>query len=264
MLLPKRGVLFAGGLAAAIGMPLAFDSSSDAGGSITRMWHNLTSSEAPPASTGISPRGNLQIAPTAPGALPGTAAPDATQAIDPFLAGLDAKPRLEGQPVMDAGEVFRFDVTPAWVMGRWSRATTVSGPPNLQGYRVPLVTGPAESDMAGSLTYYFNDRQQVQRITFVGTTGDPAGIVSLATRRFGFVAVAAPGPGVYLYQIRWHNHPRSELKLRMAEVIRTDVPFQRFDVEMEINLPDVPPSHPLHGELAQSWSPGFNRKSQPS
>jgi hypothetical protein len=199
----------------------------------------------------------LEIARSAPAIANGTAVQGATAAADPLLSALNPGPRLEGQPVMDPGEVFRFDVTPAWVLGRWSRASTVSGPPDLQGYRVVLVTGPTASDLAGSLTYYFNDRQQVQRITFVGTTGDPAGIVSLATRRFGFVAMAAPAPGTYLYQIRWHNQPRSELKLRTAEVIRSDVPFQRFDVEMEINLPDVAPSHPLQGDVARrtSWSP---------
>jgi hypothetical protein len=127
----------------------------------------------------------------------------------------------------------------------------VTGEPALAGYRVPLVTGPNPHDLAGSMTYYFNAKQEVQRITFVGTTGDPAALVALATRRFGFVAVPSPGPGVYTYQIRWRNRPRSELRLRTAEVIRADVPFQRFDVDLEINLPDVPPSRPMHGETAQ-------------
>ena len=48
-------------------------------------------------------------------------------------------------------------------MRRWPRVTTV---PQfaLAGLRVPLVTGTQIDDLAGSLTYYFDRTDQVQRI----------------------------------------------------------------------------------------------------
>ncbi len=61
--------------------------------------------------------------------------------------------------------MLRFDVTVEWVMQRWPRVSTGLPYLQLQGYRVPLVTGTKVADLAGSLTYYFNARQQVQRIT---------------------------------------------------------------------------------------------------
>lgn len=81
---------------------------------------------------------------------------------------------VEGTPVRDLAEVFRFDVTTDWILRHWPRVSTGLAQLQLQGYRVPLVTGTGEADLAGSLTYYFNARQKVQRITFCGTTGDAA------------------------------------------------------------------------------------------
>jgi hypothetical protein len=120
--------------------------------------------------------------------------------------------------------------------------TSIALPPDMQGFRIALVTGPTERDVAGSLTYYFNAKEEVQRITFVGTTGDPTALVNLVTKRFRFAAVPSRRPNEYCYQIRWHNEPRSEMRLRIPDVVRADSPYKRFEVDLEINLPDVPPS----------------------
>ena len=73
-----------------------------------------------------------------------------------------AKPApLEGVTARDLGEVIRFDGSPEWVMARWPRVTAGLANLDLQGYRVPLVSGTAQDDLAGSLTYYFDRNQQV-------------------------------------------------------------------------------------------------------
>ena len=68
--------------------------------------------------------------------------------------------------------------TSAWVLARWPRVSTRLANLDLQGYRVPLVSGTADGDLAGSLTYYFNSQQRVQRITFIGSTGDARPLVA--------------------------------------------------------------------------------------
>jgi hypothetical protein len=70
-------------------------------------------------------------------------------------------------------QVFRFDVTPRWVLARWPRASTVAGEPEQLGMRMAIVTGTNPDDIAGSLTYYFDPHHRVQRVTFTGTTRDP-------------------------------------------------------------------------------------------
>lgn len=239
-----RSFLMIAALAAAVGVPMMLSGDGDQPGPLSRMWTSLTGGEKPAAQTvGTLP---FSSAGTPAGALAGTNPGAAT--VPPGINSPEMLgPRIDGHPALDPADVFRFDVSPAWIMGRWARVTTIPLPPELQGYRVPLVTGPTEHDLAGSLTYYFSTKQEVQRITFVGTTGDPAALVKLLTERFKFAAVASTLPGEYLYQIRWHNQPRSEMRLRMSDVVRADVPLRRFDVDLEINLPDVPPSKPLFG-----------------
>lgn len=243
----KRGLLMIGALSAAAGLPMLLTGDAGQPSPLAKMWKNLTGGDKPVAQTvGALPFSSATSAGGSPSAPVGTNPADSAMLPPDMVAPEMLGPRIDGHPVFDPAEVFRFDVTPAWIMSRWARVMTVSSP-TMQGYRVPLVTGPTEHDLAGSLTYYFNADQAVQRITFVGTTGDPAALVKLLTERFKFAPAPSNTPGEYLYQIRWHNQPRSEMRLRMSDVVRADMPLRRFDVDLEINLPDVPPSRPLSG-----------------
>ena len=126
-------------------------------------------------------------------------ASDGTAAFPPASAGPNAAPR-DRMPLPSLAEVLRFDVTVEWVLQRWPRVTTGLPQLQLQGYRVPLVSGTQISDVAGSLTYYFNARQQVQRITLRGTTGDPSALVNLLASRYHFARRLTNDPGIILYE----------------------------------------------------------------
>jgi len=71
----------------------------------------------------------------------------------------------------------------------------------LQGYRVPLLTGTREDDLAGAVTYYFNPRQEVQRITFRGTTGNANRLIQYLAAQFGFCHRPTNDPGLFLYVV---------------------------------------------------------------
>ncbi len=215
-----RKTLLALGLAGAVGVPLATDSSSEIVDSISgkvSSWMGqdkekkdasapASASEKPPSSSG------------------------------PLQA------RIDGVPAHHLGEIFNFDITPAWITSRWSRVSTHAGPPEFQGYRVPLLTGLRRGDLAGTLTYCFNGQQELQRLAFRGTTDDPSRLIALVTARFGFKARKAPTPGQQQYEIRWNGYTGSRLNIRMAGVIDTQTPKRRYSIDLEINLPDVPPS----------------------
>jgi hypothetical protein len=209
------------GLAGAIGIPVLMNSHGEVldwlRGAVTpsekTAWEQPADS---PAAVGLA------APPSSLGQPPGAAPP----------------PPLSGLPVQHLAEVLRFDVSPEWVLSRWARVSTAAGGAALQGFRVPLVTGTAADDLAGSLTYYFDARSQVQRLTFVGTTGDPSKLVAVAASRFGFVPYVSSDPAVQLYQIRWNGQPTSELRIRPSQVVRTDAPYQRYEIDLEINHPD--------------------------
>jgi hypothetical protein len=147
-------------------------------------------------------------------------------------AGPDA-PRTV--PLVDIEECLRFDVSAAWILGRWPRVTAGLPDQDLQGYRVPLITGTREDDLAGSLTYYFNKHQRCQRITFQGTTGDARKLIGYLTSRYGFKQQTSNDPNLYLYQVRWNGGPLSELHIRPARVVRADAPHARFEVLLALN-----------------------------
>jgi hypothetical protein len=147
-------------------------------------------------------------------------------------------PQLEGLPLVDLAEVLRFDVTPGWIMHRWSRVSTGLGMLQLQGYRVPLVTGTSESDLAGSLTYYFNPMQQVEQITFSGTTGDVRRLVQFTSAHFGLGRRVVNDPGLFVYEVPESRGPaRSVLKIRPARILTVNQTHERFDVDLVLARP---------------------------
>ena len=155
------------------------------------------------------------------------------------VAVAPATPPLEGVEVHDLTEVLRFDVKPGWIVSRWPRVSAGLGQLQLQGYRVPLVTGTAQDDLAGALTYYFDPRQEVQRITFNGTTGDTQKLVHLMTTRYGFARRLANDPGLFVYEIPGSDGGvQGTLQIRPARVVKSSDPYRRFDVWLAILRPE--------------------------
>ncbi len=142
-------------------------------------------------------------------------------------------------PVLTLEEVLRFDVTTAWVLSKWPRVSANLAELDMQGYRVPLVTGTGDSDVAGSLTYYFNAKQRVARITFFGTTGDTRRLVAFLESTYSFKRIQIEEPNLYVYQVKsWSwGKPTSELRMRPASVVKSDVPHSRFEVALLIDRP---------------------------
>jgi hypothetical protein len=164
------------------------------------------------------------------------------------IAGLGTSPApLEGPPVQNFAEVFHFNATPEWVTGRWGRVSTVLSELEFEGMRVPLVTGPRLDDVAGSLTYYFDKDHRVRRLSFDGTTGDPRRLAALAQQHFGLVH--APSLDAALYVKKWNGVPRSALLISHPAVVQADRPMMRYNVKMEINLPEPP--YQLSKEFAE-------------
>jgi hypothetical protein len=168
----------------------------------------------------------------------------AAGSISPSTAVMAGPPSTGGDEVLaqaptknDLAEIFRWDVTTGWVLAHWPRVSAGLSDVETQGYRVPLVTGTATDDLAGSLTYYFNQRQRVQRITFFGTTGDSRRLVALLATKFGFVRELNDDPSLFLYRVHEGRKVVSELRIKPAHVVRSSEPYTRFDVSLLIERP---------------------------
>jgi hypothetical protein len=171
---------------------------------------------------------------------PGSASQTTDSPSDPGAVSVDGliDMPLEGAEIEEFWEVVRFDLTPNFVVQRWPRVTTSLYEMNLQGLRVPLVTGTESDDLAGSLTYYFNHQRQLQRITFAGTTGDYRRLLQLLTVHYGFVSRPTNTPNVILFEVPSSGATAaSYLWVRPVDVLRADQPLSRFQVTLVLERP---------------------------
>jgi hypothetical protein len=213
---PRR-LLLTGLTLAGVGIPYAM---YQAGMQQPAAEHAPSGAVSPPPAAVVSPASNAP----------------APQAIWP-----NASPRqapLAGPAVREFGDVLRFDVDPHWVLARWAHVGTATEQPHLKGYRVPLCTGTQVHDLAGSLTYYFNAQQQVQRLVFHGTTGDFRPLVAWATRHYRLRSVTTPQAGMHLYRGTWNGRATSELCITPAPVVQAQLPHRRYEVHLLLERPE--------------------------
>jgi hypothetical protein len=144
----------------------------------------------------------------------------------------------DAAPNYDLESVLRFDVSPSEVLKRWPRVSTGMGQVQLMGYRVLLVSGTGENDLAGSLTYYFDNQQRCQRIAFYGTTGNPQRLVTLLSQRFSFTRRVVNDPGLFIYEVPNSDGPSpSVLQLQSASIIKQAEPYRRYKLSLVIERP---------------------------
>ena len=146
-------------------------------------------------------------------------------------------PSLVGARIPDLREVMRFDISPDWVIQRFSRVSTVLADLSLQGLRVPVVTGTQADDLAGTLTYYFDKGGKLQRLTVHGFTGSPENLVGTLTQHYGLKHEPALEAGVYTK--RWNGQPTHFLRLTHAPVVYSDAVHQKYTMFLELNHPNL-------------------------
>jgi hypothetical protein len=174
---------------------------------------------------------------------PSQVVPGGTNQLWDYTVGVPSLQQLQRQPttigggnVQDLREVLRFDVTPVWLTQRFSRVTTVLSNVQLDGMRVPLITGTQTTDLAGTLTYYFDSRQSVRRINLHGLTGDPSQLANLMVQFYGLKPEQSLGG--QLYTSRWNNQVNCVLQLSPAPIVYSGADHSKFVVFLELNQAD--------------------------
>lgn len=142
---------------------------------------------------------------------------------------------MQFMPVANFEEIFRFDITPDWVKSRWNRISTNHGDRNLHGLRVALITGTNSWDLHGSLTYYFDQHQQAQRITFRGWAGDASMLTNYLQRQYQFKKQPTHWAGFYL--AKKGRDTTGGILMKYPTVIYSQNPIQQIAAVLEINNP---------------------------
>lgn len=144
---------------------------------------------------------------------------------------------LEGRRNLPLAELLHWNVSKDWVYQGWARKSTGLADPGLFGVRVPVVTGAAMTDVAGALSYYFDNAGRLQRIRLHGRTADTTELVHLATTRFGMRPALAHTPGQQYFEAVEGERIRSVLKTTPEAVLWSTSPHGSFRVDLEVNRP---------------------------
>jgi len=158
-------------------------------------------------------------------------------------------------------EVLRFQVSKEWVYQNFDRKSTGLSDPQLFGIRVPLVTGTARTDLAGSLTYLFDAQGQVQHISFRGRTADTTPLVQFLTQTYKFERMQAPA-GDQLYQVRDGSRVYSELRTKPESVLMETSPLGSFGVVLELGRPGS--NKPLQPQIPKLDIPEVAESAKPT
>ena len=168
----------------------------------------------------------------------GTVVPDGTTPTGALAVAASSTVPRSDLKVHDAGSVFSFEVTPEWILARWPSVSTGLAQLQLEGYRVPLVTGTGQEDVAGALTYYFDARQRLQRINFVGLSADPRPLVGLLTGRFHMTRRLTNDPGLVVYEAAPVGRgPMSGLQVHVAPLEPGEA-YRRYEIEISLERPE--------------------------
>lgn len=171
---------------------------------------------------------------------PSSAIPGGTNQLWNYTLGVPTIQQLQQQPtsvgggeVHDLREVLRFDIAPHWLPQRFSRVSTVLSNVQMDGLRVPLITGTRPTDLAGTLTYYFDANQSLRRINLHGLTGDPSQLAALMVQYYGLQPEQSLGG--QLFTTRWNNRIANLLQIAPAPVIYAGADHSKYIVFLELN-----------------------------
>jgi len=106
----------------------------------------------------------------------------------------------------------------------------------MDGVRVPLITGTQSKDIAGSLTYYFDASQALKRINLHGLAGDPTSLAALMVQFYQLKPEQSLGG--QLFTTRWNNRVTSVMHIAPAPIIYAGADHSKYIVFLELNQPD--------------------------
>ena len=151
-----------------------------------------------------------------------------------FPGSLPVQPMMF-QPVVSFYEILDWNLTPDMVRSRFERITVMDTDYGLQGMRVPLVTGVNPHDLHGSLTWYFDESERLQRISFRGWTGDATPLANFIESQFGLSPQNKTSS--HLYVARRGRKVISAALFRFAPVLESRKSNEQIVVAFEINNP---------------------------
>ena len=95
------------------------------------------------------------------------------------------------------------------------------------------MTGEERDDLAGSLTYLFNEHEQLQRIEFLGYTQDASTLINVMTKKFRMTQRPSVLEALYVKSL--NKLPVSALRITRPAVVNTSTVPPLLEIRFELN-----------------------------
>ncbi len=142
-------------------------------------------------------------------------------------------PHLDGGVFYGIEQILNFETTPQDITNRWARISFHVNYNGFHSYRVPVVTGEERDDLAGSLTYLFNEHEQLQRIEFLGYTQDASTLINVMTKKFRMTQRPSVLEALYVKSL--NKLPVSALRITRPAVVNTSTVPSLLEIRFELN-----------------------------
>ncbi len=138
-------------------------------------------------------------------------------------------------PATPLEQAISFEMTIEQILEKWPQVSTGIKEDSLFGYRVPFVSGTAENDITGALTYFFGSDRVLYRIDFKGDTGDTRKLILHLAKTFQMRRQNSTEQGVYLFQTPDDAQAVGELRICPRTIIHDAHPHQRFELSLQMS-----------------------------
>ena len=142
-------------------------------------------------------------------------------------------PHLDGGIFYGIDQIINFETTPRDITNRWARISFHVKQNGLHSYRVPVVTGEERDDLAGSLTYLFNEDEELQRIEFLGYTGDASTLINVMKKKFRMTKRPSTLEALYVKSL--NKLPVSALRITRPKVVNASTTTHLLEIRFELN-----------------------------
>jgi hypothetical protein len=197
------------------------------------MWHSIagnsqslrdrdTPIEGPPG----------QFVSTSPSSTSSPSTPDSRHRGEPSGTETEPLPATSGPATIDLRAWMRWDLPRGYLLWQHPNAAIVPTERNLWGYRIPFTTGLQSQDLTGTLTYYFDAKDQLQRMELSAASQNPWAMTQWLLTQFRLQPIASQHPNLRLAILKSRDQTQSLMAITTANDPSVIPPYELF---LELN-----------------------------
>jgi len=173
-----------------------------------------------------------QFVSTSPFSTPAPATPDSRQRGEPSGPATEDAPLIPVPATIDLRAWLRWDLPRGYLIWQHPNAAIVPTERNLIGYRIPFTTGLQSQDLTGTLTYYFDSKDQLQRMELSAASGNPWPMTQWLLPQFRLQPIPSTHPNVRLAILKSRDKTQSLLAVATSNASSASTPHELF---LELN-----------------------------